>query len=787
MKCLYCSQTDYMYKCGTCKKCFCNNPCSPITHIYHHIVSTKHLNIEMVKCHKCQSNDIFRLYVKNSDILYILCDGCVDGEDGYKQVVFDNRLNVGKEEGGACMENVLKQGITGSRSNVGKEVGDENLNGNKNVYSNGKLSEGGYKKKEMQLKFTEEEYISFFTKLVQLEHQQEKILKESLKQNGIKIEFKKENERLFGTFVIPQRDSRVSVGDELYIVSEVDSGKSGERVSSRAFVHSLSKYSEEIIVEVFSQKVVSFEKFSVEFIVKNVGYDRMTNAIKKIFSKCSKEIVDIIMGNNIEEITNKKINEKCINNFVNNIQDIAKVDKCMNKNEEVLTPPNFPALNQTQLNAVAKALSSPLTLIQGPPGTGKTITTAVITYNLIKRDKGRILVVAPSNTAVENLTEKISKTGLKVVRVVSKSMEGVVEDKECLTLHEQIKRITQNKNPNSSNHTVELQNDHQNSHDRKKMMDLEIKLLKMADVVTCTCVTAGRKPLSFLKFTTVIVDEAVQATEPLTLIGCTMGCQKLVLVGDHKQLGPTILDIEASKLGLRISLFERLIKLNLIPELLAIQYRMHPIMCGSVSSYFYNGMLFNCYSGGGKIISILPLPCFFLCVYGKEEVSESGLSYLNREESVRVGGIVRKLLQCGVQGQEIGVITMYEGQRVLISKMFCNEGEEFSKVEVANVDAYQGREKDYIVFSCVRSNDTNTVGFVGDKRRMNVGLTRAKHGLVIIGNPFTLSGCKHWEWLLKWFVDKRMVYEGAVSDLRRGVLFKKGVFDLRAVSESIDM
>jgi hypothetical protein len=112
-------------------------------------------------------------------------------------------------------------------------------------------------------------------------------------------------------------------------------------------------------------------------------------------------------------------------------------------------------------------------------------------------------------------------------------------------------------------------------------------------------------------------------------------------------------------------------------------------------------------------------------------------------EASNVEKIVTRFFKSGVLPSQIGVITPYEGQRsYLVSFMQINgslKKELYKEVEVASVDAFQGREKDYIIVSCVRSNEHQGIGFLNDPRRLNVALTRAKYGLVILGNPKVLS------------------------------------------------
>ena len=100
--------------------------------------------------------------------------------------------------------------------------------------------------------------------------------------------------------------------------------------------------------------------------------------------------------------------------------------------------PNLPDLNRSQVYAVKHALQRPLSLIQGPPGTGKTVTSATIIYQLVKLHGGPVLVCAPSNTAVDQLCEKVDKTGLKVVRVCAKSREALETPVAHLALHNQV-------------------------------------------------------------------------------------------------------------------------------------------------------------------------------------------------------------------------------------------------------------------------------------------------------------------------------------------------------------
>lgn len=210
--------------------------------------------------------------------------------------------------------------------------------------------------------------------------------------------------------------------------------------------------------------------------------------------------------------------------------------------------------------AVKSVLQKPLSLIQGPPGTGKTVTSASIVYHLAKMNPGQVLVCAPSNVAVDQLTEKIHATGLKVVRLTAKSREALDSSVAFLTLHQQV--------ANNTTHVelqklIQLKNEQGelSSNDERKHKTLirqsEKEILGAADVICCTCVGAGDPRLSKLKFRTVLIDEATQAAEPgmcrpyylnsfavtdcsiECMIPLVLGCKQVVLVGDH-QVSPFV-------------------------------------------------------------------------------------------------------------------------------------------------------------------------------------------------------------------------------------------------------
>ncbi|KAL4083627.1 hypothetical protein QTP88_028943 [Uroleucon formosanum] len=159
---------------------------------------------------------------------------------------------------------------------------------------------------------------------------------------------------------------------------------------------------------------------------------------------------------------------------------------------------------------------------------------------------------------------------------------------------------------------------------------------------------------------------------------------------------------------------------------------------------------------------------------GHEEIAGSGTSYLNRTEAVNVEKIATRFLRCGVKPDQIGIITPYEGQRAyLVSYMQYQAplpAKLYQKIEIASVDAFQGREKDFIIMSCVRFNENQGIGFLNDPRRLNVALTRAKYGLLIVGNPKVLSKKQLWNHLLNYYKAKNVLVEGPLNNLKASLI-----------------
>ena len=413
------------------------------------------------------------------------------------------------------------------------------------------------------------------------------------------------------------------------------------------------------------------------------------------------------------------------------------------------------------------------------------MTSATIVYHLTQQNEGQVLVCAPSNIAVDQLTEKIHATGLKVVRVAAKSREVVASSVDFLSLHNLVDQLAlQTK---SELYKLQLLKEVQgelSAKDEKRYKQLRKKaehaILVNADVICTTLSGAGDGRLTTFRFHQVLLDEATQASEPECLIAIAKGAKQVVMIGDHLQLGPVVMCKKAAVAGLSRSLFERLILLGHQPVRLQVQYRMHPALSEWPSNTFYDGYLQNgvtAYQREDKSSFPWPqpqLPTFFYASLGQEEISSSGTSYLNRTEAANVEKIVTTLLKGGITAEQIGVITPYEGQRSYIVQHMTRsaglkrgQNNKYEELEVASVDSFQGREKDYIILSCVRSNEHQGIGFLHDPRRLNVALTRAKYGVIILGNPKVLARQALWNNLLQHYKARGLLVEGKLEHLRQ--------------------
>ncbi|XP_072517573.1 probable helicase senataxin isoform X2 [Salminus brasiliensis] len=296
---------------------------------------------------------------------------------------------------------------------------------------------------------------------------------------------------------------------------------------------------------------------------------------------------------------------------------------------------------------------------------------------------------------------------------------------------------------------------------RSKRQEVQAVVLRDAHVICCTLSTSGSSVLesAFRRlgrepFSCVIVDEAGQAKETESLIPLLHRCPALILVGDPEQLTPTVVSQRAKELGYDQSLMARLWK-SLQPSnptvFLSIQYRMHPNICEFPSKYIYSKRLKNdCETAQKRCSFSWPFEPYrvFDVTDGRENKEND--SFSNHKE-VKLVLMLLKLIG-EKQAVRVGVITPYNAQKQQILRAVALEarGNKPLQVEVDTVDGFQGREMDCIIVSCVRaSSEMGSIGFVGNRQRMNVTITRARFSLFILGHLRTLKEHSDWGALIK--------------------------------------
>mmetsp|Transcript_28138 Transcript_28138/g.46029 ORF Transcript_28138/g.46029 Transcript_28138/m.46029 type:complete len:895 (-) Transcript_28138:110-2794(-) len=460
--------------------------------------------------------------------------------------------------------------------------------------------------------------------------------------------------------------------------------------------------------------------------------------------------------------------------------------------------PANPRLNKSQRNACRAALSNTLTLWQGPPGTGKTMTICelvrdVVNYTSAAGVEGpKVLATSASNVAVDNILMGLTRyPELRVIRVgaparvtehlrnytleAAMARTGVAERVSELRRRASNARSDPNKMKRLSKQARDV--------DRKAALNI----LQSADVVLATCVGSAQELLDSFRFSMTIVDEATQATEPDVLCALRKG-HSAILVGDPAQLPPTVISRTAAQAGLSVSLFERLMSAGVPPVLLDTQYRMHPGLAFFPSTAFYDRRLKSYPKPAERQLSgdfawpSRAVPAAFIQSDTTEERTPGkGASYLNTGEASAVVDVVEHLLATGAVASldDVGIVTPYSGQVRLLHERFSDLGFGTSlasdadddgdrststpevesdmhssrfkgTLEIRSVDGYQGREKEVMVMSCVRANEPGNLGFVADARRLNVAITRARRGLVVIGDSQTLNSDPAWKEWLEW-------------------------------------
>ncbi len=429
---------------------------------------------------------------------------------------------------------------------------------------------------------------------------------------------------------------------------------------------------------------------------------------------------------------------------------------------------NAPGLNKSQNEALSKVIQSEsIAVIHGPPGTGKT-TTLIEAISETTKSEQQVLVCAPSNNAVDLLVEKLTDRNINVLRIGHPAR--VTEEMLSLTLDAQItnhkdykdmkvlkKRSEEyfgmaKKYKRSFGYAEREQRRllYEEAHQYKDSADqlsyyITNDIVSKAQVIAGTLVAANNYAIKGLKFKTVFIDEAAQALEPATWIPI-MKAERVIFAGDHCQLPPTIKSYEAAKQGLEVSLFEKAMLKQNVAVLLKEQYRMNQTIMNFSNNYFYKGELFANDSVANETMFEGDSPLEFIDTagtgYSESIDSETKSSFNEEEANLLKTHLTQYIEQLSIldkaEGADIGIIAPYKAQITQL-KEELNDIEFDGKLSINTIDGFQGQERDVIYISLVRSNEKGEIGFLGNERRMNVAMTRARKKLVIIADSATIG------------------------------------------------
>ena len=793
-KCLFCfshkpfheeeneNEENNLCKCK-CGYYFCNKTLKKSTHIYRHLKECKHSEISLtpfetpLHCMNCGKKNIFELFFEKNDKNQIFCENCKNEEEEYIQIVDNKMINP---------EILFADNIAplANRPDCFTEFIIAKLN--RKISQLTELKADKYKHYHTQINYSNKDiYYKIFKSLINDEIKA--VQEENIYANQVEQEFELKFYTLEGTYIMATIiDNHKSFSFYRSQVLKVQLKHEQEDEELEEETYGKEKRANVIDIQFINDSDVEITlffraekkelkngKYKIKEVQSIVSYERILEGLdrfKKYDNLCDENIVSLILANN-----------KNVSNENTYIQK-EKIPKDLNIHLE--DGYNL-ILNNEQTEAVQNCLRNKLTLVPAPPGTGKTTLVSALAYileKLLRFDTDKILICARDNIAVENISLALRKLKLDFVRVFSAEKEIDETEDHYNSLNKLVKNLIEQNLSNPINLKMKRILDikekivHLIGEDyeyyKKYIHDFERRILDTKKIVLTTTNNACDKRLKDEKFPIVIMDEATQALEPECLLPLIKGAKMVVLIGDEKQLGPTVFSKECQMCGLSTSLFERLITYyngSSFISKLKEQFRMNPFLYRFPNEHFYENKIVsnvnnNNIQNNAQIMNIFPkkdIPAMFYHVEGREKFMNH--SYFNMEEVDTVFYFVKELIQSGVNNDQIGIITPYNAQKYKLMNLLCQ-----NNIRIESVDGFQGMEKDYIIITAVRSNFKGQLGFVSDEKRLNVALTRPRKGLILIGNHRCLiKRASIWRDLIHFYDDNEILVQGNINDLQR--------------------
>lgn len=444
------------------------------------------------------------------------------------------------------------------------------------------------------------------------------------------------------------------------------------------------------------------------------------------------------------------------------------------------------------VNAALELEEGEVLLVVGPPGTGKTTTIAGIAEKLAERGE-RVLISSHTNRAVDNAVGKLPidftvRVGRpeKVLREIEPYLlsykvksalgeryadlqERINELLETIRIH---RGYLRGKDRSTFSLLERSLREHERElrellEERRKLIEeVQSEVLGGARVVGSTLIKSQLYPLRDYPFDTVIIDEASQVSVTLALLAMVKG-RKWIVVGDHKQLLPIFRSEVAREELEDLGAFTRLMRFygekGGYPRTLWLRksYRSHPDIVGFAARYVYEGKIKPAAKPKEKTLALSPgYPDFleprkpFTLIHVDSQEERRGGSRINEAEARVCYELVDALTKHGVPQEEIGVITPYRAQRSRIKEYLQG-----FNVEVNTVDAFQGREKDVVIFSLTATRE-DSLAFAADANRLNVAITRARKKLLFVANANVME-------------------HGILKEIREWAKKKKAIYDWR--------